>query len=203
MLLGLSISWFLLFALHTVLGPKQVHIYHVCVESASLALYTCMYMIGLEETCFQYIWCLARYTYVIRVEPTSTSSILHHIATLAIILLCYQVNMHEFALFSLFLTSISTPFLALSKMLRFYKYETRAQYAFFTFTLLFVLSRVIAFPIFLSWRMFTLDTSRFVWIASNILINGIYGMQLYWLKRISEILVKHILARTGTIGITS
>jgi hypothetical protein len=65
-----------------------------------------------------------------------------------------------------------------------------ALYAFIPFTFLYFISRIIAVPLLLCWPIYKLDTSHAIWISSNILINTIYVLQLYWFKCICVIIAK-------------
>lgn len=198
MLILLS-AYALLYSLH-LLTKKNALVYHTCVESLSFAICTYLYINDLSHTCIQYIWCITRYIYVIRVEPMTTSSMIHHFSSIVLLLLCYHVNLHNFALKGLTLTSISTPFIALSKMLRSFGREKQALLAFVPFTILYIISRIFMFPFMLCIPIYYLDTSWTIWIASNMSINIIYALQFYWLAKILHILSKKCLEVFIEIG---
>ena len=182
-----------LYTLHTLTRRfNNVHVYHTCIETLSLAICTFLYSQDAANTCFHYIWCVARYTYVLRVEPTSTSSALHHIATLLLLIMSFYTGVHQFALNSLILTSVSTPFLAASKMLRAQNREKEALYVFIPFAILFTISRIIVFPLVICWPMYKLNTPPIIWITSNIAINCLWGIQWYWLYNICGIMSKKL-----------
>lgn len=178
-------------------------IYHAITEYVSLLIFWSLYILGEYVPYFQYTFTLVKYTFAIVYDPDLTqSSKIHHICVLLILAVCYHQEQHQLATNGLAITSVSTPFIATSKVLRGFGHEQLAKLCFVLFTVSYIYSRLIMFPIWVCMPIYMLKIPMMAWIASNWLAINIYILQLFWMKPIIKIFSNQILLSTPNIKST-
>lgn len=134
-------------------------------------------------------FCIAKYVATLALDAKMTPSTkTHHVVTIMAIGVSWIYSLDQIGLTTLLLTSASTPFLALSHKVQM----NHAKVTFIIFSCVYFVTRIILFPLLLSWPIYNLSIdSNMKWILSNIAINSIYAIQLYWFPQIVGILLRH------------
>jgi ceramide synthetase len=143
-------------------------------------------------------FCIAKYVATLALDAKMTPSTkTHHVVTIMAIGVSWIYSLDQIGLTTLLLTSASTPFLALSKSFKHKGQMNHAKVTFIIFSCVYFVTRIILFPLLLSWPIYNLSIdsnsidSNMKWILSNIAINSIYAIQLYWFPQIVGILLRH------------
>lgn len=132
-----------------------------------------------------------------------TPMAVHHLVTLFLIIVGYARNIMRFGTLMLAVFNASNPFLHISKVANTMKMARARVFLFALFGVMFFLTRVVLLPA--TVMRCTLVETRVVlksvpymwWLYyfGNMLLVGLYGMQLVWMSKIVRVLTR---GKTGT-----
>lgn len=128
----------------------------------------------------------------------SLSMLYHHLASIALMILAYNLNLTYYGFTLLALLIISNPFLHVAKALHITGNTVAANYAFVMFACTFFTSRIVVFPCWFM-RITLWDSYRFycdhhlhIYMTANALLLALMGFQLLWFRKIIRIVWKAV-----------
>lgn len=138
--------------------------------------------------CYQIGYYLA-YTFV-EVMEKNKEMFLHHVISMLVISLTKFSKMHYLASLALLLFSASTPFLAMSKLLRHTKKENASKICFVLFGIVFFFCRVVGSLYILKISIVNLYNilTSYSYIVINASMLSLYVMQLLWMQKILKLI---------------
>lgn len=136
-----------------------------------------------------------------RPDQVRLSTNVHHVVSVALLLLAYYSRFSHFAILIFAIMGCSTPLLSLSKYYNALENRHRAAIlTFASFAVTFFVTRVVLFPL-VFMRITLIDAVHYIpkhlYYASNSIIIAIYIIQLVWFKTIIQI-IRHKLKKIKT-----
>lgn len=121
----------------------------------------------------------------------------HHIATVALVVLSYMLNVHLLGLMVFAVLNVSSPLLHLSKLASSLELRRTRTAVFAVFSLAFFVTRVVLFPyVIVKCAMYeSMTVIRGVaqyflpfWLACNVLLGVLCAMQCVWFMAVLRVL---------------
>jgi TLC domain len=112
--------------------------------------------------------------------------VIHHILTVSLIVISFMYNFHRFGLLVLLLHDVVDVFLYTAKSLNYKKYQKSADIAFVIFAVLFLIARLVLYPIYCIVPSFYAmcrsfqGTDLIIPLMLPIMLTGLYGLQVLW-----------------------
>ncbi|KAI3425943.1 hypothetical protein D9Q98_007913 [Chlorella vulgaris] len=129
--------------------------------------------------------------------PDGRDMLVHHFASLALILVSYGTNLTRIGVVVLGIFAISNPLLHIAKICNQLSLGPLKIGGFMVFALAFFLSRVILVPLAVlkpalldsrRYIPYAVEDFRFWYYVINVLLVGLYFMQLLWMRSIARVL---------------
>lgn len=152
--------------------------------------YKCMPIKVLAHYFFEFVHYLLS-TFFLFSEPRKKDflqMLAHHILTLLLIFFSFRQNFPRYGIVIMLLHDISDPFLEFAKLCNYLGFEKTAKVSFLFFTIIFLVSRIIVFPLgivlplFFSSRFFKVNISSYLFpfgLVILFLINAIWMLYIF------------------------
>ncbi|GLC44142.1 hypothetical protein PLESTB_000924800 [Pleodorina starrii] len=125
---------------------------------------------------------------------------LHHFSTIALLLISFTLNLYRSGVLVLCLLNVSNPFLHVAKVVHYVE-APADKVTFLLFAVAFFVSRIVVYPLVVlratlveSWQVhppfLVADQHLGVYLAANVLLLLLMGMQLQWFAGIVRLLTK-------------